>query len=89
MDDVVIGRVLYRELVGVQGPHAPGSNSGEESDQDPPEIHLEQPPVPVHRWNECAKCKDDYDAGTSRILGECTYHNGAITMTISLRSSKY
>lgn len=45
---------------------------------------VQAPPVArvvprVPRWQICANCEEEYDAGVVRQAGECTYHTGQLS----------
>ena len=40
--------------------------------------------VLVPRWQICAKCTDEFDAGTPRRHGECMYHPGTLVLSLSV-----
>lgn len=48
---------------------------------------VQAPPVAravplVPRWQTCANCEEEYDAGTIRQAGECNYHTGQLSMQV-------
>ncbi|EIW57355.1 uncharacterized protein TRAVEDRAFT_65224 [Trametes versicolor FP-101664 SS1] len=82
---------VFSMLVAVPPPaYPPPQQAGEMVPPAAPPWNVYPPPVQappvaraallVPRWQICANCEEEYDAGAVRQAGECNYHTGRLEM---------
>ena len=80
---------VFRMLVAMQPVPVEGEEEEDEDDDDDEAEEEEHNALGVHdrvvlvpRWQICAKCNEEFDAGTPRRRGECMYHPGTLVPSL-------
>lgn len=79
----VVPEQVFRMLVAIQSHHVEEISEDEDEEEEEEEdeegdgqsIKARRVEL-VPRWQICRSCQEEFDAGTPRVHGECTFHSG-------------